>query len=97
MAADVLLMKLGFDDSAATTIQPDEGTEYLLLGVVEIGSAPGISFTDGTTSQSVITSNQNLRTWLITNEWYLSCAATSADTVGWLCTLARVYNKPAST
>ena len=80
--ADTTQKKLGFS-TAATTLRPPMGQTWILQGIVEIGSAPTLRWTDGTTTQDYVTSSQNLRVVAITNEWYLSCVAATATT-GWL-------------
>ena len=82
MTAYLAQKKMGFSTDV-TILRPPPGKTWTLWGAVEIGNAGALSFTDGTTSQSYLTGSQNLRVVTITNEWYLSCAASTAVT-GWL-------------
>ena len=83
--ADMTLKKLGFSTDA-TVLRPLPGQTWILYGAVEIGAAPTLVWTDGTTTEDYITGDQNLRVVAITNEWYLSCVATTA-LLGWLLTV----------
>ena len=80
----IWLAKIGFS-TAATTLRPPVGETWVMKGLIEIGTAPTLVLTDGTTSENFRTSDQFALTAAITNEWYLSLVATTAI-LGWLVT-----------
>ena len=83
---DISQKTIGFS-TAATTIRPPVGRTWVIRSAVEVGTAPTLNITDGTTTEAWRTSDADTnRGVAITNEWYLSCTAATATT-GWLITV----------
>ena len=82
MPGNIALKKIGFS-TAADTLRPPVGENWLITGLVEIGNGGTLSITDGTTSEDFRTADLLNANVIINNEWYLSTVALTAVR-GWL-------------